>query len=289
MSALVAAFPTDEELNEALSIRVPDVMRTMLQIAFEEATGDVGEFLNSYFDVANFYFAGELAALFVQSARESYDVRYASTPPELVPFGCPGRDGAHYGFIVHAPELDDNDFLVGELAPADDAGVLLIGRSTDDAIRNLVSFTNESNARAPETAVAKRLLSEFSISLDDDRDPLWMKDEKVVPTIPNGYAFRDTPDGIGVLAKSELFSASLEVPKRGSPAEAYLQAAERSLNAKKAGDALVLLKNAAWNFGHDGRTLSRLNDPMMRVYDALQRPVFSRFLDRNAARFGDQR
>lgn len=289
MSALVGTFPSEAELNEALGIRVPNVMRTMLAIAFEEAGGDIGEFLNSYFDIANFYFAGDLAALFVQSARESYDVRYASTPPELVPFGCPGRDGAHYGFIVHAPELDSTDFLVGELAPADDSGVLLIGRNTDDAIRNLVSFTTESSAKAPETKVTRRLLAELNISLDDDRDPLWMNDEKVVPTIPSGYAFRDTPDGIGVLAKAETFSSSLEVPKRGSPAEAYLEAAERSLNAKRAGDALVLLKNAAWNFGHDGRTLSRLNEPMMRVYDALKRPVFSRFLDRNAARFGDHR
>ncbi len=257
----------------------------MLRIAFEEAKDDLGEFLNSYFDIANFYFAGELAALFVEGPRESYDVRYTSTPPELCPFGCPGRDGAHYGFIVHAPELGLTDYLVGELAPADEAGVLIVGRNMDDALRNLVSFTAESSSKLAETPVAERLLRELNISPDDDRDPLWMKDEKVTPAIPDGYAFHETPDGVGVLAKKESFSGTLQVPKNNVPADVYLQAAEKALRANHPGDALIVLKHAAWRYRHEGSAHQRLYEPMTRTYDALGRPLFSRVLARNAARF----
>lgn len=287
MSTLRSTFPTDEELDEALGFALPATMRTLLRIAFEEANDDLGEFLNSYFDVANFYFAGDLAAVFIEGPRESFDVRYTSTPPELCPFGCPGRDGAHYGFIVHAPELVQSDYLVGELAPADEAGVLIIGRNTDDAIRNLVSFTAESGERLAETRVADRMLNELKISLDEDRDPLWMKDEKVSPVVPAGYSFHETPDGVGVLAKSDAFSGALELPPAHAPLNSYLEAADRYLNVYHPGDALVLLKHASWHYRHEGGALRRLYTPMARTYDALDRPLFSRILGRNAARFSE--
>src|SRR5690349_20939581 len=49
--------------------------------------------------------------------RPTPDCRYPNTPFELIPFGDLGVDGAHYGFVVHAPELTSDEYPIGLFNP----------------------------------------------------------------------------------------------------------------------------------------------------------------------------
>jgi len=56
-------------------------------------------------DLLHISLVGDTERAAIENPDESTDYACFNTPPELFPFGSLGSDGAHLGFVVHAPEL----------------------------------------------------------------------------------------------------------------------------------------------------------------------------------------
>lgn len=85
--------PSRASLSRELGFNVPARFADYVAQLFEFADGHPERCLEA-FDAT--------LGLFPEGRR----ARYQGTPPELFPVGSTGCDGDHYGFLLHAPELD---------------------------------------------------------------------------------------------------------------------------------------------------------------------------------------
>src|SRR3712207_4947917 len=104
-------LPTRESLSAEYGFPVPEAFVTVVRVAVDACRGRDEEFGSFYSDIADLYLTP--------------DCRYQQTPPELFPIGRMGVDGVHYGYVLHAPELGQEEYPVGQLCPMDSEGVFL--------------------------------------------------------------------------------------------------------------------------------------------------------------------
>lgn len=203
------------------------------------------------------------------------ELGYLTTPFELSPVSWNGGDGLHYDWVVHAPELDADDFPMVSFAPLED-GAVWLGDDTAQGLGNLMvgrrkgrlEFDREDPLGTAEWETLASLIGRRPVP-DDERITAGARSElSCVPRVPDGYRFEDGPDGVGVLAPAHSFG---DLDFEGMPGEPELferEARRLAAEGMHAG-ALVLLKNLrAWEPG-DASIVTRMRE----AYLALGRPM----------------
>src|SRR5438105_3448690 len=88
--------PSRTSLSESLGFKVPTRFTEFVGRLYDFANGDPAVCLDAFETALGLFPQGE-------------DARYSGTPPELFPVGTTGCDGDHYGYLLHAPELELDD------------------------------------------------------------------------------------------------------------------------------------------------------------------------------------
>jgi len=209
---------------------------------------------------------------------ETSELAYQSTPFELVPISWNGGDGLHYDWVVHAPELDAEDFPMVSFAPGED-GAVWLGDSTAEGLAHLMvgkrkgmlEFGGEDPLASPMWSTLAGIVA-IAFDPDDPRITMGARSEiPCVPEVPPRYRFEEGPDGVGVLAPIELFG-DLDFEAMEGDQELFDREARRLMDEGMFAGALVLLKNLRdWN-PSDREIVSRMRD----AYLALGRPMHAR-------------
>src|SRR6187549_990923 len=118
--------PTRESVSDALGFNVPARFAGYVSQLFEFSAGDPERCLEVFDATLGLFPCGA-------------DARYSGTPPELFPVGRTGCDGDHYGFLLHAPELDMDDLPFGHYCPMDSHGVVMLGSTTVQGIASVMA------------------------------------------------------------------------------------------------------------------------------------------------------
>ena len=129
--------PTRATLSQALDFRVPTGFADFVRQIFEFADGDPERCLEA-FDAT--------LGLFPQGR----NAHYWGTPPELFPVGSTGCDGDHYGFLLHAPELDLDELPYCHYCLMDSDGVILVGSTTIQGIASVMATHLSYDFEPPE-------------------------------------------------------------------------------------------------------------------------------------------
>jgi hypothetical protein len=279
-------------LNQRYGFAVPAPFVRMVWRAYEPArgAGHVNErVFNDYID-AVFEWGGPIADLAVQYGPRPATPfpRYATSPPELLLFGSPGEDGVHYGFVVHAPELNPPDVPLGEFTPMDTAnGVTKLGDDTRSGMAYLLSRRLHWLAQDYEPDDRSRLRRERQLATiaadlgiapsaaDGDRAPV-----TIAPTVPAGWRYEAASDGVGVLAPAEAFSPDrrdLACLPDGS--DTIEQDATRMLDAGRPASALLRIREGFWLDKYEEGLFATIKPVWARAYRDLGRPLLARALD----------
>ena len=308
--------PDRQDLSAAFGIAVPVAFVSLVQVVFRAARGN-HEFFSSFWDdVFGLRPSRELweSVLKPGTPEPHWECRYPTTPPELVPIGDRGVDGAHVGFVVHAPELDREDYPVGYFCPMDGDGVMLAGCDTRHFVARRLSYllgcwrdyatkTAEETARSSiipigqdATAIVDSLKKKYTedekryatvvetmrealgVSARPDSECSWCDGYLPSPTVPQAWSYRCSDDRVGVLARKRFFAPGpvLEFEFR-TEWRKCLNEARRSSTRGYAATALYYLREARWrSHGVDAQSL--LAEEMALSYEALDRPLFARIV-----------
>jgi hypothetical protein len=131
-------------------------------------------------------------------------------PPEFFAFADQGCDGAVWGHLVRAPELNLADFPVGYWCPHDSEPMIFEGRSTKEALHKLLwtnlGFSDGEDSVSKMRAFAKEMgfPDEFQ-TFKHVPEPGQMI--SCPPEIPDGWDYRESSDGVGVLAERTKFTS----------------------------------------------------------------------------------
>ncbi len=211
---------------------------------------------------------------------DGVNARYQQTPPELFPIASLGVDGVHYGYIIHAPELATADYPVAQFQPIDRGGALLVGRTTTEALENLVADVIASEQddwqRQQLTELSQRFGLEPNIDEARRRRGIDSYILPVTPAIPQGWRHVASSDGIGVLAPSEKF-ASEELVELGARTDvnAFLRAADWANLYGYPATALYYLREGYWFHWMDFGSARRFSYRLAMTYAELNRPTLA--------------
>ena len=159
----------------------------------------------------------------------------------------------------HAPELTLPDYPIARFEPMDSSGAYLLGTSTFEAVETEISFNmrlaEEDNWRSLASfdwwpAVSARL-AQLGIVPDPSKAGRNFEDghiKPVIPTIPQGWHYIPSSDGVGVLAPAAqfhpTFSHSLDERPNSTLA---LDAAFKHAAEDFPATALWLLRECYWH------------------------------------------
>ncbi len=241
------ARPTQQNLSEALGFTVPAPFVDLVEWIYDQAGGDPDQCTKVF---------GEFVGL--SSADGS--ARYDSTPCELFPFAVTGVDGDHYGYLVHAPELQADDYPVCHYCPMDSDGVIIEGFGTFDGITSARSLWTPHPWGRGWMAASMRFHAKRQKEMDV---------QKAI-SVPRGWQFQASSDGVGVLAPRSLFSTAKMVALDGhGPAEPYVKAAQKAIRQGHLATALYYLREGYWfNWTNQPLPFCEL---LCEVYDRLDR------------------
>lgn len=247
-------------------------------------------------DLLGWFPAGAVLGPLVSGKTARHDAGYDSTPPEFMRFGDMGVDGAQFGYIVHAPELNSAEYPIGHFCPMDFSdGVSLIGADTRDAVRRMlasewrqsVGFSEDNGTDKPDPGRVRELAAAIGVewSPESDLDELW--EPRVRPTVvPDGWTWVATSDGVGVLAAAGAFrpgvSHSSADLRRSAPGfrpretDDHISAAERDLADGFPASALYRLRELWWDRASEGPVMGTGSRLMAGAYERLGRPLLAR-------------
>ena len=166
---------------------------------------------------------------------------YDSAPCELFPIGYPGVDGVHYGYLVHAPELEADDYPICHFCPLDSDGVTIEGVDTHSGIASIMSFWGSA-------AIYPDILG-WNGAADRAREK---KKQSIAVNsaiqIPTGWRFESSSDGVGVLAPLSLFASDgfITIDPYG-PVEPFVHAAASAVRNGHLATALFYLREGYWH------------------------------------------
>jgi hypothetical protein len=257
--------PDRQTISAAVGFPVPAPFADLVAWIFDEAKGDPYRCVEVF---------GERVGLGVAD-RSS---RYESTPPELFPFGHTGVDGDHYGYLVHAPELQVDDYPVCHYCPMDSDGIIVKGVGTFDGLAFIISFWAKSElhpAGRKWAAAMKKTHRKRQAELDV---------EDAIP-IPRDWHFQKSSDGVGVLAHKTLFSADgVTTLDRYGPVESYVCAAEGAIRQGHLATALYYLREGYWHRWTEHPML--LCELMCKVYERLGRECLAEVVRERMTKWG---
>jgi hypothetical protein len=178
------------------------------------------------------------------------EARYETTPIEFFPFLATSGDGHYFGYVIHAPELQLDDYPMGSIVAGENDGVVFAGDATPGAIENMISYMR--NRTEGFADVDLHWLSTIGLQpnrakAEQARRLIGEEYARPSPRIPPGWRHLMTSDGVGVVAyESEFNGAGTEpLPRDSSPAR-YVAAADAQVAAGYYGSALWYLKEAWW-------------------------------------------
>ena len=107
----------------------------------------------------------------------------------------------------------------------------------------------------------------------------------VLPTVPQGWRYFPTTDGIGVLAPRDAFSSVDHSPDGLETAEMHSQAVA-ALRAGYPGTALYYLREAYWwEWTGDPAFVREICWQLIATYQALRRPLLMLEVERRISEF----
>ncbi|WP_433510102.1 hypothetical protein ACQP2T_40330 [Nonomuraea sp. CA-143628] len=199
---------------------------------------------------------GDLDAVLLDPSPDTSDpleLGYQNQPIEIVPFGRNGGDGLHYGWAVLAPEMDLDDHPCVSFAPVDDHAVWL-GDTTKQALENLLvgsvaGWVEWGRAQGWPSPANDPRWTELCRALDlrpeigsPEITGGARSSRAIRPTVPPGWRYEPTDDGIGVLAEAAAFApVAVEVGPSWDGDE-HIAHARELLVAGYAASALCVLK-----------------------------------------------
>lgn len=289
----------EDELHAVAGYRAPRAFVDILQLIKDDVGNDAAALGDWLEEVAGVRLAGRpLKAVAASRSKRDY-VRYPETPPELFPFAKTGVGGVHLGHLLHAPELERDDYPVGELSPSGPVGVLLVGRTTAEAFENLISRQilrgmspslsrgeqrkNEARRdRLVQTLGIEPRADQWRRRYDDDG-----KGVPIEPDVPEGWLHVMTSDGVGVLAPEEAFPGrEVSLPKPGVHFGHFLSTAREALMLDWPAQALRCLKEGWWTAGAQEGAIAQLAPMLMETYELLGRRLLADVVEGLARRFG---
>src|SRR5262245_35377307 len=205
--------------------------------------------------------------------------RYETMPIEFFPFLATGGDGHCFGYVIHAPELQLDDYPMGSMVPGENDGVVFAGDATRCAIENMISYMRPTEGFDDidlhwlgtiglQPNLAKPQQARLLIGNEYARPS---------PRIPRDWHHLMSSDGIGVVAHKSKFNEGGTKPlPRNSSAARYVAAADAEMAAGYCGSALWYLKEAWWwaYFGpeHDVR---QIKHGLVRAYEKLGKTLLA--------------
>lgn len=210
-----------------------------------------------------------------QERASSQELDYLTTPFELMVVSWSGMDGMHFSWVVHAPELERNDFPMVSYSPSED-GCVWLGDDTAQGLAHLMVGKRKAYLRSGMKDPLGGEEWERLVALlghrpdpDDGRiSPGARSKLSCLPEVPNGYRFEQAPDGVGVLAVEQLFGA-FDVFSMGNEEDRFEREALRLTAEGKHAGALLLLKHLRLLQPENARVVERMRD----AYVALGRPM----------------
>lgn len=256
--------PTRETISSALGFKVP--------LRFAEFVCQVYDLVGGNYEKGIEAFDAALGI-----CPGGPDDRYLGTPPELFPIGRTGCDGDHYGFLVHAPELNLDDLPYCHYCPMDPDGVLLEGSTT---VRGIAATMARLLSYDFVDATQKSLIADVAAScMIRPRPEL---DPRIA--VPIGWRYQPSSDGVGTLAPSELFSPRnvVKYDEYGS-IEPFVEAADEAARSKFPATALHYLREGLWFFWVTKPYA--LGERMAEIYKILNRGLLADEIDRTMDRW----
>lgn len=223
------------------------------------------------------------------------DQRYSSTPTEVFPVAGTGMDGGHFGYVIHAPELEESDYPLARYEPMDSDPVRRIGRTTTEAISNILSFHlfPDWRPKAEWPSLPTEMLSCLAaVGIVPDEVRSGQRAEhgqcQGVPpvTVPPGWLHIPSSDGIGVLAPSRAFDTKCEhhVIQRPITVESIARA-EAALAEGYPATALWHAREGLWHECHQPSDENfALSKTAAAAYRTLSRPQLARVVQRRVLR-----
>lgn len=250
--------PDRDSLSAALGFRVPEAFVTFLEFVHDQAGGDPGRAIQIF---------EELTGLFPSGAK----ARYPSTPCELFPIGSTGVDGDHYGYLVHAPELEMGDYPLCHYCPMDSDGVIPVEADTRHSLARILSC--QLDLEMPHSA-KWQTLTDMAAALGLQLTPA---EADVSIAVPSDWTYLPSSDGVGVLAPSPLFSKQppAQIDRHGQH-EAFLTEAENEIREGYLATALYHLREGFW-YCWTNRPIA-LCKRMCDVYEKLKRPSLAQVM-----------
>lgn len=247
----IGSRPNRETVSKALGFNAPKAFVELAQHIYKKAEGDPYRCVELF---------GESLGIGVADGPTIYD----SAPCELFPIGYPGVDGVHFGYLVHAPELNADDYPICHFCPMDSDGVTVEGVDTHNGIASIMCFWGNATTY-PDTPTWNAAVGS---ARDTKKQPIPM--EKAI-RIPTEWRFKSSSDGVGVLAPQSLFGSDglITIDPYG-PAEPFVQAAADAMGNGYLATALYYLREGYWhNWTSKPIALCKL---LCDVYDKLNRP-----------------
>jgi hypothetical protein len=226
------------------------------------------------------------------------------TPCEFFAFASPQVDGIDYGFVVHAPELPQEDFLVCELDPKDMVrGLRLLGKNFGEGLETLLSRGLSSRKKDanvweqvtrgyqvnPEIIINRMSALATHLGLYPDAKKTKSKifdsnGPEPKPTVPKGWKHVPSIDGVGVLAPALFFGEYQEELKEldttyECDAEPIIDFANRALQDGYPASALLVLRDALFQNAYVEKVAKELVAPTKEAYLALNRPLFAALIE----------
>lgn len=294
-------LPSEETILKRLSAMYgfdfPRAFVPLLQIALEATNKD-------YFDELRFLtyygfrldFDSAIASILPKSAlrytKPSLPSRYPQSLPEYFVFGWLGADGVSYGYLVHAPELNLEDYPIVEEQPMVNDGLVPFGDNTSLGIEGIFSqelryweMRGEAaeDSRIRNMPKIQQVAERYGITPSVEKAPDYKK--RYRPTVPAGWRFEATEDGVGVLAPERLFAPYGPVfANWGESPEAVFKTAREALEQGYPATALWGLRETfykQWS-AQKKDELKTLFKLWKAAYIALERPLFAKIVKRMA-------
>ncbi len=231
-------------------------------------------------------------------------------PAEFIPIADYGVDGAQAGLVVHAPEIEQDDYPVGAYCEIDFDGVLLAGRDTRhfleqrfsamlnswetmgqdvDALGKLLGndgpmaegLAAKMRADAMESSTTLRpLIEKIANVLNLNPDPNtrimgWGMErvELPPPPVPKGWRYERTNDFVGILAPCQHFDPHFTPDLVGPNPH---RTARGLLRRNSPASALYVLKQHAIDAWRDqSKTFPDWLETTANAYEALGRPLLA--------------
>ena len=260
----------------------PYPMQVVARIALE-ASGNREEVRSKFYDRLlglNADWSGEIQPASV--------FRYAGTPAELMPMASYGVDGAHAGLVIHAPELNLQDYLVGSYCEIDGMAVQFAGRDSRHFIEMRLSamlqcwHTLDQDKgwrekikieREKYSPYLEKIARELHLKPRADMKIFgWGQGENEVdlraPDVHAGWHYMPSDDNVGVLAPTVQFDPTYTKYDN----EDGFRTARVLKNRGFPASALLVLKQFLWRNRLE-KHASEILEEMLPLYETLGRPM----------------